>query len=147
MPTGECSTLSIGECAREWATKALSGPPNTDLHWLIATAFVSGGAEQAKRDGTYPCDDERPVDLAELARQVAIELRKRGIRAMACAGIACVDIGGFTHPITTTHPTFSYETYCIQWSRFDNLGPVGCANEIQALETKRAQDWAGDNAT
>lgn len=135
MATGERSTLSIGECAREWATKALAGPPHTDLHWLIATAFVSGGAEQTKRDGTYPCDDERPSDVAQLAAEVARELRKtHGIRAMR------------HHKNGVFVGEYYYDMACKE--RWMRLGPIAIAAEIKKLECARTMQDAGEtNAT
>ncbi len=76
--------------------------------------------------------DERPSDLAELAQLTAAELRKRGIWAKYDAGVICI-------PHAST--IWSYSLY---WSQFDNLGPIGCADVIQAEEARKAQEWAGD---
>lgn len=74
--------------------------------------------------------DPRPESTEELARQTAIELRKRGIRAEA-------------HTLLVSTCQWIYNV-CL--SVFDNLGPIACADVIQAGEARRAQEWAGDPA-
>lgn len=78
-----------------------------------------------------PPHDERPDDMAELARLVAKELRKRGIWAWANNGFVNVGRGHFA-------------PYAMVWSDFDNLTPRECADVIQAEEAKKATEWAGD---
>jgi hypothetical protein len=96
-------------------------------------------------DYSMPPDD-RPDDMAELARLTAIELRKRGIWA-------------YTDPKDESNgpyvwslrfkgiPGRSKAQWCwssMLWPQFDNLGPIGCADVIQAEEARKAQEWAGD---
>jgi hypothetical protein len=77
--------------------------------------------------------DERPDDLAELARLTAIELRKRGIRAKA-----------EVYHVFPHYVDIGSHIYYVGTSDFDNLGPIGCADVIQAEEARKAQEWAGD---
>lgn len=74
--------------------------------------------------------DPRPSDPAELAKAVAAELRKRGIWAHVDPRIGPVVY------VSAAYPMFRND--------FDNLGPVAIADEIQAAEVRRAQEWAGD---
>lgn len=77
--------------------------------------------------------DERPADMAELARLVAKALRSpRGIRADSFAAVVQIE-----------HPS-AVHNYSMYHSDFDNLGPIGCADVIQAEEARKAQEWAGD---
>ena len=84
-------------------------------------------------------DDPQPSDLAELAALVAKELRKRGIWAKA---------GGLTNErvvqISRPADCMAHRWHSMLFSDFDNLGPIAIADAIQALEAKRAQEWAGD---
>jgi hypothetical protein len=87
--------------------------------------------------------DPRPDDMAELARQTAVELRKphRGLHADAIGiGVYVLRPNG---PPGSTHGG-GWFPHNIIGAQFDNLGPVACADEIQRLEAQRAQEWAGD---
>lgn len=75
--------------------------------------------------------DPRPADMAELARLVATELRKRGIWALAQYGDPIVNIG-------------TRASYTMLGSDFDNLTPREIADVIQREEAKKAAKWAGD---
>lgn len=91
--------------------------------------------------------DPRPDDMAELARLTAIELRKRGIWADTGAKALLPTI------VRTQRARFDdigkHKPYSAGWnlalSQFDNLGPIACADVIQAEEARRAQEWAGDS--
>jgi len=91
-------------------------------------------------DYSMPPDD-RPDDMAELARLTAIELRKRGIWAEVVDGnIETLRFG-------TKNPkgaSMTWGVHSLYASDFDNLGPIGCADVIQAEEARKAQEWAGD---
>jgi hypothetical protein len=75
--------------------------------------------------------DPRPDDMAELVRLTAIELRKRGIFA---------ETRGEYVGVESPHAA----AYTLYASEYDNLGPIACADVIQAEEALRAQEWAGD---
>lgn len=81
--------------------------------------------------------NERPTDMAELARLVAKELRKRGIWADAIDGV-----------VTARRHEYAdsklFGLYGVYESDFDNLTPSECADVIQAEEARKAQEWAGD---
>jgi len=140
----------IGDCAKEWADKALDGPPVADINWLLRTAFISGAAEQAYCAPTYPQDDPRPSDPAELARQVAMELRKHSLFAAVFFDDepttiyvqrpqrSRLNVVGSRFPDTYWAPLF------VLSQEFDGMGPIAIADEIQAAEVRRAQEWAGD---
>lgn len=89
--------------------------------------------------------DPRPTDMGELARLTAIELRKRGIRALT-QGFENEPLTWIIIERDTRHmkPLPSWMNYHITTSQFANLGPIGCADVIQAEESRRAQEWAGD---
>lgn len=81
------------------------------------------------------------MDAEKIAREVANELRKRGIWANALLlGIflPCVGrtIGG--------SDVLAKHVYSIYDAAFDNLTALEIAGEIQAQEARRAQEWAGD---
>lgn len=86
--------------------------------------------------------DPRPADMAEFARLTAKELRGRGILATVddtyrdhrIVGVPFSDMG-----------QLRWFWYVLLSADFDNLGPVACADVIQAEERKRAQEWAGDD--
>jgi hypothetical protein len=88
--------------------------------------------------------DPRPDDMAELARLVAIELRKRGMPVDDEIGAVVVlrftDLRKKDGAFSSTR-RFSHSLYA---SEFNNLGPIACADVIQAEEARRAQEWAGD---
>jgi len=88
--------------------------------------------------------DERPADMAELARLTAVELRKRGIWAFTFSGLSVVNVPR-VKPLRTGHAV-EHDPYAksMYSSDFDNLGPIGCADVIQAEEARKAQEWAGD---
>jgi hypothetical protein len=97
---------------------------------------VTGMALRVRRmaSGEPPIvDDPRPGDMAELARETAKELRKRGIFA---------EVRGEYVGVESPHAA----AYTLYASEYDNLGPVGCADVIQAEEASRARMWAGDAA-
>lgn len=74
--------------------------------------------------------DHRPADPAQLAREVAQELRKtHGIRAM--------DSGNFGVFIGPRY----HETHKVEWTQ---LGPIAIALEIKKLEAISAMQDAGD---
>lgn len=87
-----------------------------------------------------PLPDPRPDDMVELARQVAKELRKRGIWAEQDGEIVVVP--------RRIPPAFPRKCTVI-WhnmyaAQFNNLGPRAIADMIQAEEARKAQEWAGD---
>jgi hypothetical protein len=87
--------------------------------------------------------DPRPDDPAELARMVAKEPRKRGNFAReyrSVVEVAC--FVGAEGKTDTAYP--GYHSYSVHFADFDNLGPIAIADEIQAHEARRAQEWAGD---
>jgi hypothetical protein len=71
--------------------------------------------------------DPRPDNMAELAKMTAVELRKRGIWARV----------NIWHNVEISECVYS-----LLFSDFDNLGPIACADVIQAKEVRRAQEWA-----
>lgn len=88
--------------------------------------------------------DERPADMAELARLVAKELRRRGIWATHCDETA-------PFGASVGMPRFFGDEkqprrfwYSLHGVDFDNLTPSKCADVIQAEEARKAQEWAGD---
>ncbi len=84
-------------------------------------------------------DDPRPENVAELAAEVARELRKRGIWARVGDTVnACA--------VRVPRPADRMDRrwYSMFSPDFDNLGPIAIANAIVAMEAKRAQEWAGD---
>jgi hypothetical protein len=86
--------------------------------------------------------DPRPTDMAELARMVAVELRKRGIHADYDAQVIRLPV-----PINSVNEYLtSYRMRVVPMFEvaFDNLGPVAIAEEIVRQEAKRAREWAGD---
>jgi hypothetical protein len=75
--------------------------------------------------------DPRPEDPAELARMVAVELRKRGIFAKDREdGISI--------------PSGCHWLYNLRAIVFADLGAIAIADEIQRQEALRAQEWAGN---
>jgi hypothetical protein len=107
---------------------------------------VTGMALRVRRmaSGEPPIvDDPRPEDMAELARETAKELRKRGGQADALGS-------GVYVPRPNGRPSeaagLAWFPHIVFSSNFDNLGPIGCAGVIQAEEASRAQEWAGDAA-
>jgi hypothetical protein len=111
------------KCMRQWREHAIDIDSRDNLKTLCPG---------------QPPDDPRPDDPAELARQVAIELRKRGIWAHKDDELPYVKT---PFPMLVM---FREYPYSIHASEFDNLGPIAIADAIQALEAKRAQEWAGD---
>ena len=85
--------------------------------------------------------DERPADMAELARLTAIELRKRGIWTFGDYS-PFVWVGRLK--LRDKRIESADHCYSLLASDFDNLGPSGCADVIQAEEARKAQEWAGD---
>ncbi len=84
--------------------------------------------------------DPRPDDPAELARQVAIELRKhREAWHQGGAEVWVIRLRG-----SPQAPSVRQFCHSLFGAKFDNLGPVGCAAVIQVEEVKRTQEWAGD---
>jgi len=77
--------------------------------------------------------------MAELARQTAAELRKRGIWAQLALGHTGVVEVPFVRDWR-----LMWRAVPLSQSQFDNLGPIACADVIQAEEARRAQEWAGD---
>lgn len=88
--------------------------------------------------------DPRPDDMAELARLTAIELRKRGIWASAANVTHIPDPVVIVPFRNAREPRWYVKSYCFYGNDFDNLGPIACADVIQAEEARRAQEWAGD---
>jgi hypothetical protein len=86
--------------------------------------------------------DPRPDDMAELARLTAIELRKRGI--WACSASDTHVLCAISVPTIHGGKAGFVRIHSLLFGQFDNLGPIGCADVIQAEEAKRAQEWAGD---
>jgi hypothetical protein len=86
--------------------------------------------------------DPRPDDPAELARMVAIELRTRQQGTFAVAVAEHVLVARIRGRNGDYRSELGYHT--MSASDFDNLGPIAIADAIQALEAKRAQEWAGD---
>ncbi len=85
----------------------------------------------------------RPDDMAELARLVAKELRRRGIWAEAT-----IDHSGMYAPMVQL-PVFDgcravVADYHTARDRFNSLTPREIAEVIQAEEAKKAAEWAGD---
>jgi hypothetical protein len=99
----------------------------------VRHAFLEMAME--RESGVLP-SDPRPDDMAELARKVAIELRKRAIWAEVESGEIYVP------RVYGRQVKFGYVG--LYRADFDNLGPIGCADVIQAEEARRAQEWAGD---
>lgn len=88
-----------------------------------------------------PC----PADMADLARLVAVELRKRGIWAFGDEHIVRL---GRMRPVGIRVPCASWASnnvaYSMYRSDFDNLTPSECADLIQREEAAKAAEWAGD---
>jgi len=85
--------------------------------------------------------DPRPSDMAELAKLVAAELRRRGIWAEVVDGNVETLRFGTKNPKGANVTWGIHVLFCAE---FDNLGPIACADEIQRQEARRAQEWAGD---
>lgn len=66
--------------------------------------------------------------MSELAKAVAVELRKRGIRARA-----------ETHHVFPHYVDIGPNIYYMGKSDFDNLTPSEIADAIQSEEARRAQ--------
>lgn len=83
--------------------------------------------------------DERPDDLAELARLTAAELRNR-FSAVAVAEHVLVG------RVRGQNPNFRAELgfHTMTNPDFAGMGPRAVADEIQAIEARKAQGWAGD---
>lgn len=96
------------------------------------------------RSPTFELHDPRPDDMAELARLTAIELRRRGIFAEVVPPSAVVRLPVPLHSIGEPLTSHRGRMVLLHHSDFDNLGPIGCADSIQAEESRRAQEWAGD---
>ena len=125
----------------------------TRLHGLLVTACrrpesdeVGTMAIRLRQIASGDSSDPRPEDPAELARLTAEALHQRGISAdwrdwtVGAVLVPCHDATGL-----------SESTYLMTRSEFDNLGPIGVANEIQAQEADRLakwraqqRNWAGD---
>lgn len=92
------------------------------------------------QDGTINFDP-RPSDPVELARQVAVELRKYR-EAWVADGVAVwvLRLHG-----DRSNPSVRQFAHLLHRADFGNLGPVAIADVIQRLEAKRAQEWAGDS--
>ena len=83
--------------------------------------------------------DERPADMTELARLTAIELRKR-FSAVAVAEHVLVG------RVRGQNPNFRAELgfHTMTNPDFAGMGPAVIADEIQAIESRKTQEWAGD---
>jgi len=88
-----------------------------------------------------PIHDPRPTDLAELAQLTAVELRKIPVLAWYQGG---TEVWAMQLQSQPPYPSIRRFSYSMLSSDFDNLGPIACASAIQALEVRRAQEWAGD---
>ncbi len=71
------------------------------------------------------------MDAEVMANEVAKELRKRGIRALRCTTLGCVVV-------------IYMQNYAITNPDFAGMTALEIADEIQAQEARRAQEWAGD---
>ena len=71
------------------------------------------------------------MDVEVMANEVAKELRKRGIRALRCATLGCVVV-------------VCMQNYAMANPDFAGMTGIEIADEIQAQEARRAQEWAGD---
>lgn len=117
----------------------LSGPSELNEDGIEALHVLLAATEPQEQT-----PDPRPDDIAELARLTAIELRRRGIIADDESGAVVVmrfvdhkkRFGMFSPTRRAAHSMFSPD--------FDNLGPIGCADVLQAEEARRAREWAGD---
>lgn len=89
--------------------------------------------------------DSRPSNMAELARLVAVELRKRGIWAHPRWEDGCISVIGFHgHGAYDRFQVPGMRPYVMTNSDFNNLGPIAIAAEIAQEEAIHAQEWAGD---
>jgi hypothetical protein len=92
------------------------------------------------RANELPLADPRPDDMAELARLVAIELRKTtwatwvGDATIVLARLIKID----------GHIDSVMGSYSLYGSDFSGLGPIACAASIRDRESALAQEWAGD---
>jgi hypothetical protein len=95
-------------------------------------------------------EDPRPSDPAELARQVAMELRTHSLFAAVFFDDepttiyvqrpqrSRLNVTGSKFPDTYWAPIFPFS------QEFDGMGPVAIADEIQRQEAVRAREWTGD---
>jgi hypothetical protein len=123
------------------------------IHWFATEEWASADAARINgeikamvQDPDVPSPDPRPDDPAELARQVAKELRKRTwaeARPALGGHVWFVWVARLCHngraikaelgDYSPTDPTFA------------GMGPVAITNEIVRQEALRAQEWAGDS--
>lgn len=89
-------------------------------------------------------DDPRPDDMAELAQAVARELSRVAPWSASGAQGALEAVRVLSLRKLQGEWTAVWTAYSMFDERFDNLGPRAIASVIQAEETKRAQEWAGD---
>ena len=84
-------------------------------------------------------DNLRPSDPAQLAAEVARELRKRGIWARVGDTFS-------SHIVCVPRPSdcVEFRWYSMHHPDFDNLTPIEIAESIRAQEAQRAKEWAGD---
>lgn len=151
------STKPFPAPGQVWTFAGFELAPPSGPHTIENLRWFHGAAEAMFEDGSvasiqwmmeldaWQHVDTRPDNLAELARLTAIELRKRGIRALT---------QGFENEPDTwivierdtrlMKPWPLWMNYVLTRSQFGNLGPIACANVIQAEEAKRATEWAGD---
>jgi hypothetical protein len=92
----------------------------------------------------YASPDPRPTDLAELARLVAIELRKRGIWCAVSQHLHAAVITTSFEGTPIDERRARSTSHILDRPRFDNLGPIACAGIIQQEEARYAREWAGD---
>lgn len=80
------------------------------------------------------------MDAEKMAREVAKELRKRGIWA-------CVDHlnnGGVMVVVQRPNDDMRGRWYAMANPDFAGMTGIEIADEIQAQDARRAQEWAGD---
>lgn len=138
--------IRLGVLFSELQTRGIKLNSHADAFALFKTLEAIAGHVNTLVLATEPEEpppDPRPDDMAELARQVATELRKRGIWARVDN-----DTGLVVVPRRDTRK--ERDLYGIDWfllltrSEFVNLGPRAIANVIQTEEARKAQEWAGD---
>jgi len=121
--------------ARELASAYLSGkrPWNAETEDRVISTLLAA----TEPDPGPP----RPDDMAELARLVAVELRKRWIWAAVASEIATSTI---RYPMVGGAGRLCWKYTYTTEPRFDSLTPREIAVAIQDEEAKRAAEWAGD---